>query len=155
MGLVCEHRDEGTVQIVDAHSSVSRQAQEIPTKTFEPKNVTWKRREILLMEIVASGTTVTSEVYCETLKKLRGRSIQNQRRGGSSSARQHAALYRGSHKASTRAVQLELLQNGLDIKWLSSFQKDESLTGYSTLQTQRGAREWSKQLVGYRGGAVF
>jgi len=36
----------------------------------------WDRKGILLTEFMAPGTTITSEVYCETLNKLR-RSIQN------------------------------------------------------------------------------
>jgi len=42
--------------------------------------VFWDRKGILLTEFMAPGTTITSEVYCETLHKLR-RSIQNKRRG--------------------------------------------------------------------------
>jgi len=42
--------------------------------------VFWDRKGILLTEFMAPGTTITSEVYCETLNKLR-RSIQNKRRG--------------------------------------------------------------------------
>ena len=38
------------------------------------------RKGILLTEFMAPGTTITSEVYCETLKKLR-RSIQSKRCG--------------------------------------------------------------------------
>jgi len=38
------------------------------------------RKGILLTEFMAPGTTVTSDVYCETLNKLR-RLIQNKRRG--------------------------------------------------------------------------
>jgi hypothetical protein len=40
----------------------------------------WDRKGILLTEFMAPGTTITSEVYCETLNKLR-RSIKNKRRG--------------------------------------------------------------------------
>lgn len=41
----------------------------------------WDDREgILLMQFTAPGTTITSEVYCETLNKLR-RSIQNKQHG--------------------------------------------------------------------------
>ena len=40
----------------------------------------WDRKGILLTEFMAPGTTITSEVYCETLNKLR-RSIQNKRGG--------------------------------------------------------------------------
>jgi len=42
--------------------------------------VFWDRKGILLTEFMAPGTTITSEVYCGTLHKLR-RSIQNKRRG--------------------------------------------------------------------------
>jgi histone-lysine N-methyltransferase SETMAR len=42
--------------------------------------VFWDRKGILLTEFMAPGTTITSEVYCETLNKLR-RSIQSKRRG--------------------------------------------------------------------------
>ena len=42
--------------------------------------VFWDRNGILLTEFMAPGTTITWEVYCETLNKLR-RSIQNKRRG--------------------------------------------------------------------------
>jgi hypothetical protein len=42
--------------------------------------VFWDRKGVLLVEFMQQGTTVTSEVYCETLKKMRG-AIQNKRRG--------------------------------------------------------------------------
>jgi len=42
-------------------------------------SVFWDRKGILLTEFMAPGTTITSEVYCETLNKL-WRSIQNKRR---------------------------------------------------------------------------
>ena len=42
--------------------------------------VVWDRKRILLTEFKAPRTTITSEVYCEMLHKLR-RSIQNKQRG--------------------------------------------------------------------------
>jgi len=42
--------------------------------------VFWGRKGILLTEFMVPGTTITSEVYCETLNKLR-RLIQNKRHG--------------------------------------------------------------------------
>jgi histone-lysine N-methyltransferase SETMAR len=42
--------------------------------------VFWDRKGILSTEFMAPGTTITSEVYCETLNKLQ-RLIQNKRRG--------------------------------------------------------------------------
>jgi hypothetical protein len=53
-------------------------------QTFSARNpmsaVFWDRREVLVVEFMQHGTTITSEVYCETLKKLR-RAIHNKRRG--------------------------------------------------------------------------
>ena len=40
----------------------------------------WDRKGVLLIEFMEPGTTITSETYCETLKKLR-RAIENKRRG--------------------------------------------------------------------------
>jgi len=40
----------------------------------------WDKKGVLLIEFMESGTTITSETYCETLKKLR-RAIENKRRG--------------------------------------------------------------------------
>jgi histone-lysine N-methyltransferase SETMAR len=42
--------------------------------------VFWERKGVLMVEFMPQGTTITSKVYCETLKKLR-RTIQNKRRG--------------------------------------------------------------------------
>jgi len=42
--------------------------------------VFWERTGILLTEFMAPGTTITSEVYCETLNKLQ-RLIQNKQCG--------------------------------------------------------------------------
>lgn len=42
--------------------------------------VFWDRKGMLLTEFMEPGTTITSQTYCETLKKLR-RAIQNKRRG--------------------------------------------------------------------------
>jgi transposase len=42
--------------------------------------VFWDRKGVLIAEFMQQGTTITSEVYCETLKKLR-RVIQNKMHG--------------------------------------------------------------------------
>ncbi|GFX41140.1 mariner Mos1 transposase [Trichonephila clavipes] len=42
--------------------------------------VFWDVQGILLIEFMKRGTTINSEVYCRTLKKLK-RAIQNKRRG--------------------------------------------------------------------------
>jgi histone-lysine N-methyltransferase SETMAR len=41
--------------------------------------VFWDTKGVLMVDFMLQGTTITSEVYCETLKKLR-RAIQNKRR---------------------------------------------------------------------------
>jgi hypothetical protein len=64
---------------VDAHP-FSQQAQEIQTNAIEQKNVGDSILGILLTEFMAPGTTITSEVYYDTLSNLR-RSVQNKRRG--------------------------------------------------------------------------
>jgi histone-lysine N-methyltransferase SETMAR len=42
--------------------------------------VFWDGKGVLLIEFMEPGTTITTEIYCETLKKLR-RTIENKRRG--------------------------------------------------------------------------
>jgi histone-lysine N-methyltransferase SETMAR len=42
--------------------------------------VLWERNGVLMVEFMQQGTTIISEVYCETINKLR-RGIQNKRRG--------------------------------------------------------------------------
>jgi hypothetical protein len=42
--------------------------------------VFWDRKGVLMVEFMQQGTTIISEVYCKTQKKLR-RAIQNKRRG--------------------------------------------------------------------------
>jgi hypothetical protein len=43
-------------------------------------NIFWDRKGVLMVEFMPQGTTITSEVYCETPKKLRT-VIQIKRRG--------------------------------------------------------------------------
>jgi hypothetical protein len=43
--------------------------------------VFWDRKGVLMVEFMQQGTTITSEVYCETLKSCVGPAIQNKRRG--------------------------------------------------------------------------
>lgn len=53
-------------------------------QTFSTRKVMttvfWDAEGVLLVEFMERGTTITSDVYCETLKKLK-RAIQNKRRG--------------------------------------------------------------------------
>jgi len=41
--------------------------------------VFWDKKGVVLIEFIEPGTTITSETYCKTLKKLR-RAIENKRR---------------------------------------------------------------------------
>jgi hypothetical protein len=41
--------------------------------------VFWDRKGVLMVEFVQQGTTITSEVYCKTLKKLRRASHSEQK----------------------------------------------------------------------------
>jgi len=81
--------------------------------------VFWDRKGILLIEFMAPGTTITSEVYCETLNKLR-RSIQNKQRGMLTkgvvllhyNAQPHtAASHRGWHKCFNQAFNWEIFDH--------------------------------------------
>ena len=71
--------------------------------------VFWDRKGTLLTEFLAPGTTITSEVYCETRNKLRklikktAREDHQRRR---SPARRRQAPHRGSHKCFNEALQL-------------------------------------------------
>ena len=69
--------------------------------------VLWGRKGIFLTELMAPGTTITSEVYCKTLNKLRSL-IQRQRRGMRTKDVHDNALspHRGSDKCFTQALQL-------------------------------------------------
>jgi hypothetical protein len=42
--------------------------------------VFWDRKGVLMVEFMQQATTITSQVYCETLEKI-CRDIQNKRRG--------------------------------------------------------------------------
>jgi hypothetical protein len=72
-------------------------------QTLPAKPVFWDSTAVLMVEFMKQETTVTSEVYCETLKKLR-RAIQNKRHGMLTpgvvllhdNARQHAVAHTGA-----------------------------------------------------------
>ena len=68
---------------MDAHAFPSNKPKKFKQILSNRKimaTVFWDRKGILLTQFMAPGTTITSEVYCEMLHKLR-RSIQNKRRG--------------------------------------------------------------------------
>src|SRR5215510_575352 len=95
---------------------------------------------------MAPGTTITSEVYYETLNNLR-RSIQKKRHWmltkGVISAHDNARPpYRGSHKCFSEALQVgdfrpPSLHSGPGAKLLPSLHQDEDLVGYPALPPQR------------------
>jgi hypothetical protein len=43
--------------------------------------VIWDTKIVIMVEFMQQGTTITSEVYCETPRKKLRRAIQNKRRG--------------------------------------------------------------------------
>jgi len=126
--------------------------------------VFWDRKGILLPEFMAPGTTITSEVYCGMLHKLR-RSIQNKRRGmltkgvvllhnnawPHTAARTNALIKRFNWEI----FEPPSLQSGPGAKWLPSLLQDEGLVGYPALPLQRRVHGWSQQLAAYLGGTVF
>ena len=100
---------------------------------------------------MAPGTTITSEVYCETLNKLR-RSIQNKRCGMLTkgvvllhdNARPHTAA---SANALIKLFNWEIFDHPPGAKRLPSLHEDEGLVGYPALPHQRRAHGWSQQLA--------
>jgi hypothetical protein len=55
---------------VDAHT-FTKQAEKFKPSLFAIKLMTsvfWDRKGVLMVEFMQQGTTITSEVYCETLK---------------------------------------------------------------------------------------
>jgi hypothetical protein len=73
----------------------------------------WDRKGVLMVEFMQQGTTVTSEVDCEKLKKVRN-AIQNKRRGMLTSGVRALLLhdnarpsaYSSSHSSMAGAFQL-------------------------------------------------
>jgi len=104
--------------------------------------VFWDRKGVLLIEFMEPGTTVTSETYCETLKKL-CRAIENKRRGMLTSG---VVLLRDNARPHTTACTQAVLQKfrwdlfdhppyspGLALSDFHLFFTDESLAGNTAL----------------------
>lgn len=72
--------------------------------------VFWDKDGVLLVDFMERGTTITADVYCETLKKLR-RAIQNKRRGKLSSG---IILLHDNARPHTAAKTNEKIQ---DFRW--------------------------------------
>jgi [histone H3]-lysine36 N-dimethyltransferase SETMAR len=72
--------------------------------------VFWDEKGVLLVDFMERGTTITADVYCETLNKLR-RAIQNRRRGKLSSG---VILLHDNARPHTAAKTQEKIQ---DFRW--------------------------------------
>ena len=117
---------------------------------------TERQRQILLTEFMTPGTTITSDIYCETLHKLR-RSIQNKRRGMLSkgvvlphdNARPHTAA---CTNALIKLFNWEIFDHppySLDLapSDYHLFSKIKVLVGYPTFPHQRRAHGWRQNLA--------
>jgi len=104
---------------------------------------------------MAPGTTITSEVDCETLHKLRT-SIQNKRRG--TLTKGVVLLYNARPHTTARTNGLIKLFNweifdhppyspDLAPSDYHLFSKDEGVVGYPTFSHQRRAYGWRQKLV--------
>ena len=118
--------------------------------------VFWDRKGILLTECMAPGTTITSEVCCETLNKLR-KLIQNKRRGMLTkgvvlllhdNARPHTAA---RTNALIKLFDWEIFDHPPYSPDLAPrdyhLHQNEGLVGYPALPHQRRAHGWSQQLA--------
>jgi hypothetical protein len=57
---------------MDAHTFTERTENFKPTLSAARKlmaTVFWDRKRVLMVDFMQQGTTITSEVYCDTLKK--------------------------------------------------------------------------------------
>jgi histone-lysine N-methyltransferase SETMAR len=115
----------------------------------------WDRKGILFTECIAPGTTITSDVYSDTLHKLR-RSIQNKRHGMLTkgvvllhdNARPHTAA---RTNALIKRFIWEIFDHPTNSPDLAPsdyhlFSK-MVLYGYPALPLQRRAQAWSQQLA--------
>jgi len=118
--------------------------------------VFWDRKGILLTELMTPWTTITSEVYCETLNKLRrlikkktARDDHYRRR---SPARQRTAPHRSSHKCCNQALQLGdfrplFLQSGPGAKRLPSLHQ-EGRSGWLPSASTPTKSSWMESTTG-------
>jgi hypothetical protein len=65
---------------VDAHTFTKQAKKSLNVCQEADGNCFWDRKGVLMVEFMQQGTKITSEVYCETLKKMH-RAMQNKRRG--------------------------------------------------------------------------
>jgi hypothetical protein len=90
--IVCVTCDESWVSFLNAAKNEQSKQwinTNSPNKPEQPKRlparkliatVFWDRKEALVVKFMQQGTTITSEMYCETLKLL-FKTIKNKRRG--------------------------------------------------------------------------
>jgi hypothetical protein len=67
-----ETKQQSAVKAVGAHT-ITRQAEKNVNKCLPARKlmaiVFWDRKKVLMVEFMQQGNTITSEVYCKTLKK--------------------------------------------------------------------------------------
>jgi hypothetical protein len=113
LGFICECWNQREVKAVDAQ----RHSPNKPKKFKQTLSVRklmeivfWDRKKVLMVEFMQQGTTIMSEVYCETLKKtVQGHSEQmvwNADIRCSAPPRQCASAYSCSHLSTAGAFQL-------------------------------------------------
>jgi transposase len=82
LGFIRECWNEKAVKAVEAH--IHQTSRRSLNKHLSARKlratVFWDRKGVLMVELMQKGTTLTSGMYCETLKKLR-RAIQNRGHG--------------------------------------------------------------------------
>jgi hypothetical protein len=96
---------------MDAHTFTKKAKQTLSARKLR-ETVFWDRKGVLMVEFMQQGTTITSQVYCETPKKLCC-VIQNKRRGmltyGVELLHVNASAYSCSHSITAAAFQLGIV----------------------------------------------
>jgi hypothetical protein len=64
-------KNKGALKAMDAHTFIE-QAKNVQTNVVRKLMETdfWDRKGVLMVEFIKQGTTIMSQVYCETLKKI-------------------------------------------------------------------------------------
>jgi histone-lysine N-methyltransferase SETMAR len=75
----CDHKQQ-SVQWRHSASPKAKKCEQTLSARKIMCSVFWDRHDVLLIDIMTQGTTVNSDVYCETVSKLL-QAIQNKRRG--------------------------------------------------------------------------
>lgn len=80
MGVSFHSRSETKIETVHSESPIAKKFRQTPSAGKVMATVFWDRKGILLIDYMETGTTINSDSYCATLRKLR-RAIQNRRCG--------------------------------------------------------------------------